>query len=88
MSEKGDGEKVGGGGRGMSEWVMVVSLSGGDEQPFWMERGATRARMEEGYVYVCIYSRGDSHPCCAVLQDFLQLGFLGEAVCPSGLASV
>lgn len=54
----------------------------------WMERGAARARMEEGYVYVCIYSRGDSHPCCAVLQDFLQLGFLGEAVCPSGLASV
>lgn len=23
-----------------------------------------------------------------MLQDFLQLGFLGEAVCPSGLASV
>lgn len=23
---------------------------------------------------VCIYSRGDSHPCCAVLQDFPQLG--------------
>lgn len=38
MSEKGDGEKVGGGGRGMSEWVMVVSLSGGDEQPLDGER--------------------------------------------------
>lgn len=39
MSEKGDdGEKVGGEGRGMSEWVMVVSLSGGDEQPLDGER--------------------------------------------------
>lgn len=26
MSEKGNSEKVEGGGRGMSEWVMVVSL--------------------------------------------------------------
>lgn len=32
---------------------------------------------------VCVYIvEEDSHPCCAVLRHFLQLGFLGEARVP------
>lgn len=75
---------------------MFVLLSQMVMSGLWnKKKNANRARMKEvickyAYIdrYIYIYSSGDSHPCCAVLQDIPQLGFLGDAVCPSGLASI
>lgn len=75
------------GGEKSDVWMEGVSVAftGDDEQ---LKERMLTGREWKRNMYVCIYSSGDSHPCCAVLQDFPQLGFLGEAVCPSGLASV
>lgn len=64
--------------------MMMKSL----ESNLKKKKRMPRSEAGGGCMYAWIYSRGDSHPCCAVLRDFLQLGFLGGAVCPYGLASV